>query len=60
MLVMSETSLGRSLVRHQADVNRLTMVTRDNQPTAVLVPYETWFQIQHFVSTVIERPEHGN
>ena len=55
MLVMSENSLGRFLVRHQADVGRLTMITRDNQPTAVLVPYEIWFQVQHFISTVISR-----
>lgn len=50
MKVMSETGLGRELVRVGVDSTELVMTTRDHKPTAVLVPYEMWFQIQHFVS----------
>jgi hypothetical protein len=57
MLVMSESSLGRALIKNEVDRQRLCMTTRENQPTSVLVPYEIWFQIQHFVATVISRDQ---
>ena len=55
MKVMSESGLARQLLRIGVDSTELVMATRENKPTAVLVPYEIWFQIQHFISRVIER-----
>lgn len=55
MRVMSETQLGRTLIREGSDPGMFVMATRDHKPTAVLLPYEIWFQVQHFISRVIER-----
>jgi len=54
MRVMSETQLGRALIRDGVESDGLIMCTREHKPTAVLVPYEIWFQVQHFISRVIE------
>jgi hypothetical protein len=54
MRVMSEPQLGRTLIQQGLESSELIMCTRDHKPTAVLVPYEIWFQVQHFISRVIE------
>ena len=55
MKVMSEAGLARQLRLEGIKSTDLVMTTRENKPTAVVVPYEIWFQIQHFISRVIER-----
>ena len=61
MLVVSRSVAGIMLrggdKRYPEDLptNRLTMIIDDKQPTHVLVPYDIWFQVQHFVSMVLER-----
>lgn len=56
MKVMGESAAARMLIgRTERKVDEVILLTKDTQPTLVLVPYEIWFQIQHFVSQVIER-----
>lgn len=55
MTIASMSQVGRSLMRDKESVKNLTLITDGHNPVAMLVPYEIWFQVQHFVHRVIER-----
>lgn len=55
MQVMSESCLGRMLIKPPGYQDELIMVLKGVTPTAMLIPYSAWIEVQHFISTVIER-----
>lgn len=58
MKISSCTSLGRTLMRPTDSglpLDQVIVAERNNAALGVWVPWEIWFQIQHFVSRVIER-----
>ena len=62
--VVSRTAFGRFLcgdkryTKYMNESEMYTILANGNGPQApvgVYIPYELWFQIQHFVHTVLER-----
>jgi hypothetical protein len=57
--VVTAAALGRTLYGHSHSLalnfNDLIMVVEGGKPVSVLIPYDVWFQIQHFVSTIVSR-----
>jgi len=55
MTVIGTTAFGRKIITHKDEINDLMLIVNDQKPMGVYVPYDIWFQIQHFIHTVIER-----
>lgn len=57
MQVLTKAALARKLAGRGPDPlsNDLTLIIEDAKPLGVFIPYDIWFQIQHFVSRIIER-----
>lgn len=53
--IIGTTAFGRKLISEARTITGLTMVVNDQKPMGMYVPYDVWYQIQHFVSTILER-----
>jgi hypothetical protein len=59
MLIQSRGTFGKLLCNTTAnkkeDFKDIRIVSDKDEALGVFVPYEIWYQVQHFISRIIER-----